>query len=118
MAFPEETPDARESGANDSDGAQPQPAEDAAPPEAPAPEETQPDAVSADELLPEEPAAEPITMEDAALKAVLEAIIYVTDEPLSLDQICAAIEHVRGPDARAVGVGVPSVVEFETGRIR
>jgi segregation and condensation protein B len=34
-------------------------------------------------------------MEDAKLKAVLEAIIYVTDEPLSLDQICLAIEQPR-----------------------
>ena len=50
---------------------------------------------SAEELLPEEPAAEAITMEDAKLKAVLEAIIYVTDEPLTLDQICAAIEQPR-----------------------
>jgi segregation and condensation protein B len=42
-----------------------------------------------------EPAAEAITMEDAKLKAVLEAIIYVTDEPLSLEQICDAIEQPR-----------------------
>jgi glucokinase len=35
-----------------------------------------------------------------------------------LDQIVAAIDAVRGPDARAVGIGVPSVVEFATGRIR
>ncbi|HWF07200.1 MAG TPA: SMC-Scp complex subunit ScpB [Bryobacteraceae bacterium] len=59
----------------------------------------QPDAIqesfSADELLPEEPAVEAITMEDAQLKAVLEAIIYVTDEPLSLEQICTAIEQPR-----------------------
>ena len=34
-------------------------------------------------------------MEDAKLKAVLEAIIYVTDEPLSLEQICIAIEQPR-----------------------
>ena len=39
---------------------------------------------------------EPVyTMEDAKLKAVLEAIIYVTDEPLSLEQICAAIDQPR-----------------------
>jgi segregation and condensation protein B len=50
---------------------------------------------SAEELLPDEPAAEAITMEDAKLKAVLEAIIYVTDEPLTLDQICTAIEQPR-----------------------
>src|SRR5271154_2051659 len=50
---------------------------------------------SAEDLLPDEPAAEAITMEDAKLKAVLEAIIYVTDEPLSLEQICDAIEQPR-----------------------
>src|SRR5665213_4443689 len=50
---------------------------------------------SAEELLPEEPAAAAITMEDAKLKAVLEAIVYVTDEPLTLDQICTAIEQPR-----------------------
>ena len=50
---------------------------------------------SAEELLPDAPPAEAITMEDAKLKAVLEAIIYVTDEPLSLEQICDAIEQPR-----------------------
>src|SRR6202166_3573045 len=50
---------------------------------------------SAEELLPEAPAADAITMEDAKLKAVLEAIVYVTDEPLSLEQICVAIEQPR-----------------------
>jgi segregation and condensation protein B len=51
--------------------------------------------ITAEELLPDEPAAEAFTMEDAKLKAVLEAIIYVTDEPLSLDQICIAVEQPR-----------------------
>jgi glucokinase len=35
-----------------------------------------------------------------------------------IDQLVAAIERVRRPDAQAVGIGVPSVVEFATGRIR
>jgi glucokinase len=35
-----------------------------------------------------------------------------------VEQIVAAVEDVRTPDARAVGIGVPSVVEFATGRIR
>ena len=35
-----------------------------------------------------------------------------------IDQIVASVERVRGPDARAVGIGVPSVVEFATGRVR
>ena len=30
----------------------------------------------------------------------------------------AAIEQARTPDTRAVGIGVPSLIEFETGRIR
>ena len=50
---------------------------------------------SAEEFFPGEPAPDAITMEDAKLKAVLEAIIYVTDEPLTLDQICTAIEQPR-----------------------
>jgi segregation and condensation protein B len=33
--------------------------------------------------------------EDVRLKAVIEAIIYVTDEPLALDQISAALEQPR-----------------------
>jgi segregation and condensation protein B len=53
----------------------------------------------AEEPQAEEPqpeAAEPAPeMGDAQLKAVLEAIIYVTDEPLSLEQICIAIEQPR-----------------------
>jgi glucokinase len=35
-----------------------------------------------------------------------------------IDQLCAAVGEVRAPNARAVGIGVPSVVEFATGRIR
>jgi segregation and condensation protein B len=53
------------------------------------------DSVSPDDLFPADTPAEAITMEDAKLKAVLEAIIYVTDEPLSLEQICIAIEQPR-----------------------
>src|SRR3984885_14324150 len=59
------------------------------------PEEMLNDEVSADELLPESPAADPIPMADAKLKAVLEATVYGTDEPLSLEQICVAIEQPR-----------------------
>jgi segregation and condensation protein B len=55
------------------------------------------DEVTAEDLLPEEEVVEApaITMEDAKLKAVLEAIIYVTDEPLSLEQICIAVDQPR-----------------------
>ncbi len=35
-----------------------------------------------------------------------------------LDELVAMVQALRGPHAAAVGVGVPSVVEFATGRIR
>jgi glucokinase len=35
-----------------------------------------------------------------------------------VEQLVEAIDDARGPDACAVGIGVPSVVEFKTGRIR
>jgi segregation and condensation protein B len=65
---------------------------------------------SADELLPDEPQAEAINMEDAKLKAVLEAIVYVTDEPLSLEQICTAIEQ---PEARVIDLLEQLTVDYE-----
>jgi segregation and condensation protein B len=37
-----------------------------------------------------EPAA-PVSMEDTQLQAVLEALIYVTEEPLTVDQLAAAL---------------------------
>src|SRR5580692_11739537 len=77
MAFPESDPD-----------------ETPGQPE-PQPEEIQPEDWLSGGTAVEEPAAEVFTMEDAKLKAVLEAIIYVTDEPLSLEQICTAIEQPR-----------------------
>ena len=55
--------------------------------------ETQ-ETVSADELLATAiaPAAE-LSTEDATLRAVLEAIVYVTDEPLSAQQMAAALSQ-------------------------
>jgi glucokinase len=35
-----------------------------------------------------------------------------------LGEVIAAIESARGPSTAAVGIGVPSVVEFATGRVR
>jgi glucokinase len=35
-----------------------------------------------------------------------------------VDEMVAAIESARGADTQAVGIGVPSVVEFATGRVR
>jgi segregation and condensation protein B len=67
---------------------------EAAPAQAPPPAEAPPEeAISADDLLagvtPLPEAAPPA--EDAQLLAVLEAIVYITDEPLSLQQIAAAL---------------------------
>jgi segregation and condensation protein B len=62
----------------------------------------EPPAVTMEELLPEQPpeAAGPqISLEDAQLKAVLEAIVYVAEEPLTLAQLATALtqpaERVR-----------------------
>jgi glucokinase len=50
-----------------------------------------------------------------------EQQIFATETSSSaalIDQIVETVEHARAPDAFAVGVGVPSVVEFATGRVR
>jgi glucokinase len=39
------------------------------------------------------------------------------DQERLVEQIAGAIEEARTPDTRAVGIGVPSLVEFATGRI-
>ena len=81
-------------------------AEDLPPAEsAPIPDSAQdvapePAAVSPEEFLPFEPETPSSAGEDARLKAVIEAIIYVTDEPLALDQISAALEQSRDRVAR------------------
>ena len=59
------------------------------------PAEEQP-AMSMDEILsPAEPAEEapPVSLEDTQLLAVLEAIVYVAEEPLALNQIAAALQQ-------------------------
>jgi segregation and condensation protein B len=53
---------------------------------------------SAEEILGAEeapPSDVPVPVEDAQLRAVMEAIIYVTDEPLTIDQIAGALEQPR-----------------------
>src|SRR5258708_28929115 len=55
-----------------------------------APEES----VSADELLSQRESA-PSAQGDEHLMAVMEAIIYVTDEPLTLEQMARALEQPR-----------------------
>ena len=80
---------------------------------APEPHATEPDApdeVTPEQLLPEPEAAAGLPVDDAQLKAVLEAIIYITDEPMSLDQICTAIEH---PRERIIPILEALVAEYE-----
>jgi segregation and condensation protein B len=66
--------------------------------ESPVPQEvSEPEELSEEFVVPDEPVSDaaPVPVEDARLKAVLEAIIYVTDEPLTLDQICLGLEQPR-----------------------
>lgn len=55
------------------------------------------ESVAAEELLaqPEAPSVAALSTEEARLKAVLEAIVYVTDEPLTLAQITEALAQPR-----------------------
>jgi len=56
-----------------------------------------PEEILPEDLLPDSDDEPLVTMPvaDAELKAVLEAIVYVTDEPLTIDQICAGLEQPR-----------------------
>ena len=69
------------------------------------------ESISADELLarPEEPTTT-LSAEDAQLKAVLEAIIYVAEEPLTAAQISEALQEPRERVEKALE---NLVLEFE-----
>lgn len=54
-------------------------------------------------------------------ETLTEPTVHATDTSSSdalFEQLVEAIEGVRSPETVAVGIGVPSVVEFATGRIR
>jgi glucokinase len=58
------------------------------------------------------------SLQDGVLsQAALERTRTESTDAL-VEQLVATIEGVRTADARAVGIGVPSVIEFATGRIR
>jgi glucokinase len=58
------------------------------------------------------------SLQDGVLsQAALERTRTESTDEL-VEQLVATIEGVRTADARAVGIGVPSVIEFSTGRIR
>jgi segregation and condensation protein B len=68
---------------------------------------------SAEEILGAEeppPVDAPAPVEDAELRAVIEAIIYVTDEPLTVDQMAEAIEQPRD---RIVGLLEQLCAEYD-----
>jgi glucokinase len=49
-----------------------------------------------------------------------ESLLLPTDRSGSgalIDQLVAMVDKVRGDDLAAIGIGVPSIVEFETGRV-
>ena len=58
------------------------------------PAETEPRAaLYMDELLVSEGAPTPVPVEDAQLKAVLEAIVYVAEEPLTAAQMATSLQQ-------------------------
>jgi segregation and condensation protein B len=84
-------------------------------PQTEAPAEEQPPALSVDELMAsrDEALAEPEpgpSPEDSQIKAVLEAIVYVAEEPLTLAQIAAALHE---PEDRIRGLLDQLIVEFD-----
>ena len=69
--------------------------------------ESQP-VLSMDELL--ETVPEPVSLEDSQLRAVLEALVYVTEEPLTVAQMAAVLQQPAERVATALG---QLVAEFE-----
>src|ERR1041385_2791268 len=78
-------------------------------------EELEPQTLSVDELMASRGAAAtaeavPASQEDAQLKAVLEAIVYVAEEPLTLAQIAGALQQ---PEERIQELLGQLVEEFD-----
>lgn len=70
-------------------------------------------ALSVDELMQSQPAEEPVAQapkEDLHLKAVLEAIVYVSEEPLTSAQIAAALHE---PEDRIRALLAQLIAEFD-----
>jgi segregation and condensation protein B len=63
--------------------------------------------VTPEQLLPAEAEAELPTKDEARLKAIIEAIVYLTDQPLTVAQIAAALSET----AERVAVVLQSLVE-------
>ena len=93
-----------------------EPSEEAAPAEdaAPEPSLSEP-SLSVDELLaardvPLEDTPAPVSQEDSQIKAILEAIVYVADEPLTLAQIAASLQQ---PTERVKALLDQLIAEFD-----
>jgi glucokinase len=57
------------------------------------------------------------TLSDGSLGRPLVRPTDLSSGEALIDQLVGLIDEVRSPDLAGVGVGVPSVVEFETGRV-
>ncbi|MGA2579575.1 MAG: SMC-Scp complex subunit ScpB [Bryobacteraceae bacterium] len=71
------------------------PAETADPEEAANPEGETAESIATDDLLAGVEAPSAVSSEDSQLKSLLEAIVYITEEPLSLVQIATALNQPR-----------------------
>jgi glucokinase len=58
------------------------------------------------------------TLCDGTLSESTLAHTRLDHQSALIEQLVAAIEALKGPGARAVGIGVPSVVDFASGRVR
>lgn len=58
------------------------------------------------------------TLQDGVLSEAELEHTQLDEQDALLDQLVETIGRLRSDDARAVGIGVPSVVDFATGRIR
>lgn len=68
-------------------------------------EEVMPVEVTAEQLLsePEQPVLPGVEPDDARLRAMIEAVVYLTDQPLTVEQISAALGRSRETVAAALG---------------
>jgi glucokinase len=57
------------------------------------------------------------TMRDRVLGDSLIHATELSDSEKLIDQLVAVVNEVRDDDLQAIGIGVPSIVEFETGRV-
>jgi segregation and condensation protein B len=105
----ETAPATSEAGERDAEAqqAQPEPEPEPEQDEQPEPAEVSPEAAPVEDAAQfleasseEQPTAE--SMAEADLRAVVEAVIYVTEEPLTLDQIAAALEQPKDRIAAAL----------------